>query len=364
MYVVSPAFLTALRSPSMTMVVRVTTTDGVTLSISDGQVSMDSRRNITRTASLDLIATSTLSLAQVYAKVMTAGVEVLIERGLVLADGSTEYVSLGLFSTDEASIDLSTRGVIRWSGSDRSKKVQRARLTDPYTIPAGTTLATAGTALIISRFPLATVDFSNVTETLASQLVFEAGESSDPWDQARRMFADHGYDLNFSGTGTARAVPIPDPTTSISAFDFGSGDTNLVTGAEASGSFEDVYNGVIATGEGTNVTTPVRAEVWDDNPSSPTYYLGGYGRVPYFYSSPLLTTVAMCQTAATTLLAKLKGRAEQLSWPAIVNPALEPLDVVSVNVQGVTYTLVIDQLTIPLRPADAMSAIARQTVVN
>jgi len=437
MYAVSTAFLTALRSPSQTVRVSVTASDGTVLSVQDGSVSMDSRRGITRTASLELSATPTLSTAQVFALVMTPGLEITIRRGLKLADGSTEYVPLGVFSTDSATINRATGGTVSWSGSDRSKKISRAKFTDPFqlagpitaavstvtgsgtvvtyttsaahgfsvgqyvtitgvtptaynltnaviaTVPTSTTftvantatgtytsggsavasipLAVAGNAILQSRWSLVATNFSNVTDSLTAQVVYEAGDSSDPWASARKLFSDYGYDLNFDGNGTARAVPVPDPATASAVFDFGVGATNLVVGAESSGSFDAVYNGVIATGEGTGITTPTRGEVWDTNPVSPTYYLGNYGKVPLFYSSPLLTTTAIAQTAATTLLSKLKGRAYGLSWTVVTNPALEPLDVITMNVKGTQYTAVIDSLTIPLKASDALTANARQT---
>jgi hypothetical protein len=59
------------------------------------------------------------------------------------------------------------------------------------------------------------------------------------------------------------------------------------------------------------------------------------------------------------MLAKLKGRVDGLSWSTVVNPALEPLDVIQMNVGGTTYKAVIDQLTIPLKATDAMTATAR-----
>jgi hypothetical protein len=368
---------------------------------------------------------------------MTPGLEITIRRGLKLADGSTEYVPLGVFSTDSATINRATGGTVSWSGSDRSKKISRAKFTDPFqlagpitaavstvtgsgtvvtyttsaahgfsvgqyvtitgvtptaynltnaviaTVPTSTTftvantatgtytsggsavasipLAVAGNAILQSRWSLVATNFSNVTDSLTAQVVYEAGDSSDPWASARKLFSDYGYDLNFDGNGTARAVPVPDPATASAVFDFGVGATNLVVGAESSGSFDAVYNGVIATGEGTGITTPTRGEVWDTNPVSPTYYLGNYGKVPLFYSSPLLTTTAIAQTAATTLLSKLKGRAYGLSWTVVTNPALEPLDVITMNVKGTQYTAVIDSLTIPLKASDALTANARQT---
>lgn len=357
MYSISSNFISTLRSPSMQAVALVQASNGTTLTVSSGSVSLDSRRNITRTCELELLPDDTYTLNALYDLVMTPSVELSVYRGLMV-NGSPEYVPLGVFSTDTARTSTDS---ISWSGSDRSKKIQRARLTDTYAIASGTLLANAATALLQSRWSQVETDFSNISETINAPITYEAGESSDPWAQLRSLFAEYGYDLHFNGAGVAVATVIPDPATVAAAFDFGTGETNLVLDGEISGTFEGVYNGVVVTGEGSNVDTPVQAVVWDTDPSSPTYYLSGFGLAPKFYSSPLLTTVDMCTTAANTILSKGKGRSEQLSVASVVNPSLEPLDVVTAVLNDNIVRFVIDQITIPLRASDGMSLTARQT---
>lgn len=357
MYAVSNDFLALLNAPSMTAVTLVVASDGTTLWVDGGSVQMDSRRNIGRTCDLTLVETDTLDLDALYDLVMTPTLEITVYRGLEV-NGINEYVPLGVFSTDNA---RQLRDRIEWNGSDRAKKISRARFIDAYQITSGSTLAAAGADLLTSRWSFTPTDFSNVTETIQAQIVYEAGESSDPWAQARQLFEDHGYDLNFDGRGTARAQVVPDPATVSAVFDCGTGETNLLIDGETVGSFEQTFNGVIATGEGSNIDTPVRAEVWDTDPSSPTYYLSGFGLVPKFYSSPLLTTTEACTKAATTLLAKSKGRLEQFSVSGVVNPALEPLDVISATLYGSSSRYVIDRITVPLRVTEPMQIVARET---
>lgn len=366
MYPVSDAFLEALRSPSMRLSTRVIAVDQngneTELRADTGSVTMDAGRAIIRTCTLTLTATSDLTLEQVFALVMTPGIELRVERGLLVA-GIPERVSLGVFSTDSASFSRRVTGTISWSGSDRSKKIARARFISPYQIAAGTSLATAVTQLLQSRWQFTQTSFGNVTATINAGIVWEAGASSDPWKEARALMADYGFDLNFDGEGIARAQPVPDPSTTPAVFDYGAGETNLVLDANVSGTLERTYNGVIASGEGTDVPTPVRAVIWDDDPNSPTYYLSGFGQAPYFYSSPQLTTVGQCQLAAATILARVKGRAQGLTWSSVVNPALEPLDVVTATLRGSTSRVVIDQLTIPLKADQEAGAQARETVI-
>lgn len=363
MYPVSEGFLAALRAPTMKVVSRVTASTGDVLSIDDGFVTMDATRAIQRTATLALGASDSLTTKEVYDLIMTPDVELTIQRGLAF-DGITELVPLGVFSTDSATFDPRLSSTVTWSGADRSKKVARARFVSPYSIAGGNPLALAGSTLIRSRLPIAEVDFGSVSETIGASVLYDAGPDSDPWKEARALFSDYGYDLHFNGLGICVATAVDDPTLDAAVFSFGAGETNLITDATVDGNLEKTYNGVLVTGEGTELVEPVQALVWDDDPESPTYYLSGFGQRPYFYTSSLLTTVAQCTTAARKILATKRGAAQQVGWASIVNPALEPLDVVEATLAGRSSRMVIDKLTIPLRAKSAASATARETVVT
>ena len=360
MFPVSAAFLAALRQPTMQSVVTITTSTGLLLSIQNGSVDMDTTRNIGRTAQLELIPSPTMSADQIYALVMSPNLELTVRRGLMIA-GVPELVPLGVFSTDTATKPRANANAVTWAGSDRGKKISAARFTDAYSIASGTTLASAGAALLSSRWAPCPFDFSNVLETIQAPIVWDAGADSDPWDLVRKMFADFGYDLHFDGLGICRAEPVPDPATIAANFDFGVAQTNLITEGNTEGSLTETYNGVICTGEGANIDPPVQGVAWDTDPASPTYYLGGFGMRPYFMSSPILTTAAACLKAAQTTLARVKGSKEQLSFCAVVNPALEPLDLVTSTVAGDFQRLILDKLNIPLKAADSMKATARAT---
>lgn len=360
MYPVTAEFLTALREPSIRAAVSITASNGATLLAVSGRVEMDARRSITRTCELELIPTDDYDVDALFALVMTPSLEITVSRGIVVGN-RTEFVPLGVFSTDQAS---KTDETVTWAGSDRSKKIARARFIDTYQIAKDTTLAAAGTALLQSRWSFTPVDFTGVDGVLGATVNFDAGPESDPWQQARDLFAEFGYELSFDGRGVARAVPVPDPATVPSVFDLGSGEDNLVLTGETDGNFEGTYNGVVASGEGTEIETPVRAVVWDDDPTSPTYFQGGFGLVPRFYSSPLLTTVEQCEKAAATILSKAKGRQQGLAVSSIVNPALEPFDVVTANVYDTPVRFVIDKVSVPLRASEAMTIEARETSVR
>jgi len=74
---------------------------------------------------------------------------------------------------------------------------------------------------------------------------------------------------------------------------------------------QTTYNYVIVYGESVDNAVPVQAVAFDNDPNSPTYYLGPYGssRPP---SSPADHHHAQAQQAANALLLAVKGASENV----------------------------------------------------
>lgn len=334
-----------------------------TLSPLDGSVTADARRGVMRDASLDLAPTDALGLEEQYELLTTPGVELAIWRGLIDDDGAEQLAALGRFVADEPMLVRGSSGLaLSVSLSDVSVRIARARWSEPWVVEAGTPLADALNELLTDRYPgvLTRIDAESCPETVGVKVVTEPGEASDPWEDAGSIAAAYGYALyaDVEGYASVRQVPLPTPGAAV--FTFARGLTATATGCEHSVLIGELENGVVASAEGSDVETPLRGEAWDDDPASPTYYLGPFGRVPRFYSSPLLTTVEQCEQAAATMLAGLLGRSEQLSWLAAVNPWLQPYDVIgSERSDGEIDYHVLDEVTVPLAPSGEMTATAR-----
>lgn len=334
------------------------------LSLAGGSVTADGRRAVMRDASLEFAPSGGLSLEEAYDLLVTPGLELAVRRGFALADGTRLMADLGRFVPDEPQWRRGAAGEsLQTTATDIAVKVQRARWSDPYVIAAGTSLASALAELLLDRYPPArhalTADL--VPETLGAQVVTEAGEGSDPWQDACRLAGSFGYALYPDPAGTVVAKAVQAPTAGAPAFVFARGSTAIVTEHTRSSPLARTYNGVIATGEGTGTDAPVRGEAWDENPASPTYRHGPFGQVPCFYSSPLLTTVDQCEQAAAKILATCLGRVEQLSWSAAAHPGLQPFDTVRVEqADGSMRAYVLDCVTIPLGVGETMTAVARE----
>ena len=333
MYPVSSAFLAACRSAYQVVEITAQLGDGTALRPDGGSVELDDTRATARTATVVFRPGGSLSTAAaVWDRLAVPGVEVLLRRGVITATG-TETVPLGVFTTSSLRRTSSGTGV-EWTGVDRSDTISANRWLDPYRIAKGTPLATALRDLLSNRWPACRTNLGNVTGTIGAPLVLDAGADSDPWADAQRIAGDHGYRLAFDGGGvvTARTVAAA-PSAGAAVFDWGGDGTNpaLVETVTTEADLGGGYNGVIASGEGSDLAAPVRGIVWDSNPKSPTYYLGPAGRRPYFYSSPLLTTTAQCELAAATMLPTVLRRSSSVTLEGVPMPAIEPGDVVTVE---------------------------------
>lgn len=355
----SEEFRRAVRSPSQRVVSRAAVMlDGVELAdmlIESGSVSCDARRAVLRSVELTVAPDD-----RVWEMLKTFGAEIQVWRGLKLAN-TEELVSLGVFVVD-SDILRNSKGVITVSGGDRSRRIARNRLVDPYQIAAGVDVGTALATFAANRYPGVQVGFTTLGRVSSASVVFQGGSESDPWKDAKEYAAAHGYDLYFDGGGVLQMRPTPDPATTPASATYYPGEMSLVLTHSEMAAMGDVYNGVVASGEGSGVADAVKAEAWDDDPLSPTYRFGPLGQIPFFYSSPLLTTYADCLNAARTRLASLRGRAEGISWSLIVDPTRQAQDVIEFR-DAVTKRYVLDEVRIPLRVSDSMTASARETRV-
>lgn len=293
------------------------------------------------------------------------GNELRIYRGIKFPDGSTELVPLGVFVITRTEVnDDGNQLTIKVSGDDRSVRISRARWTKPYEIASGTNLATAIQNILEDRWADVTCIFDPTSAT-TSKTILGLDTDNDPWQDAVRIAESAGLDLFFDGDGIARLRNLPDVTTGAINETYDEGTEGVTLSVTKSISSESTYNGVIVTGEGSDVTTAVRAEAWDDNPNSPTYRYGKFGEVPAFYSSSMITTVAQAQETATNLLNKYLGADEGIQFGMVVNPAHDTGDLIRLQMAAtkIDKVLLIDQLTIPLSPTDTMSAIARTTQI-
>jgi hypothetical protein len=365
MYPVSEAFRNAIVGCDQLAVVKVSVTldDSALgeLTIVSGQVDCDG----TRDGALRSLSLTAAPHPDAFAWLTTMGSEIVVSRGLVLADGTQELVPMGVFLLD-ADLDEAEDGTIVFSAADRSQRISRTRWTDPYTIQRGTSVGDAIAQVLSTCWPDCPLGetLATIGKTTGAKLTYLDGADSDPWKDARALAASSGHDLHFDADGVVQVRDAPDPAVDpVCAYYYAA--ESIIVGQSRKAVISQMYNGVIATAEGSDVATPKRGEAWDEDPASPTYCYGPMGRVPLFYSSPLLNSQDDVDSAAETMLARVKRPLEQIVFRLVPNPAHEAFDVVEfVDLAGAARRYMIDVVSTPLDVSGPMTATMRETDVD
>ena len=333
------------------------------INISEGTVQVDARSAVRRTCEITLITdreTTNLVPDNDFDLLTPFGNELRLYRGVQYSNGTEEYVPLGVFVIIEVAISDTNDGVkIQLKGEDRSIRISRAKFTAPYQMVAGT-LESSLTALLQNRYPDVETAFPT-TNVSITNIVLGTEQDNDPWKDAVEIAELVGFDLYFDQNGVARMNQFPTLDGSVVVATFVEGDGTTVTSLNRTISTKSTYNGVIYTIEGTEVATPIRVEVWDEDPASPTYRFGVFGEVPVFIETSLVATQAEAISAAISLLNIYVGSQEVINWESLVDPTLDAQDVVYVKSNGskVDRLVIIDSIDIPLTPQGSMSANAR-----
>lgn len=373
MYPVSTAFLAAVRqSHTIARRLDVCSVDGSvlqTIQATGGDVTVDRRRTGRRECSFtipDITGTLTPAVGSDLLSPL-AGHELRPYGGVTYPDGTTELVPLGVFPIRRAPSSTSNgASIIAVAGKDRSSTVARNRWTSPLTIPSGTALEEAIAQILTDRAPAFPQNLPATGYSLAKDYTFGLEPDSDPWADAQQIATDAGWELFYDVTGTATMAQPLDPTTAVPIIAYADDAASVTESAGKDWDTEKAFNGYIVIGENSG-GAPVRAEVWDDDPQSPTYYLGDYGPYPDFIVSSKISTADQALAAGQAALAKLRGVAQTVTWNQIVNPAHDVDDAIAFSHSDLriaaSTTVLLDSLTIPWLPSQTMSAEARSRQV-
>lgn len=314
------------------------------------------------------------------------GTELRLYQGLRYG---TQYLSeelaLGPYRIGRPSLAYDGTSVsLQVEGYDRSRTVSRARFTDTYVIKRGADYGVAIHDLVHSRVPWldydADFDFMDTRTILEDDgsyqwftpgITFDAQD--DPWEKATEMAASIGAELFFRPDPTAPSGAKcvlrlePEVTHEEPVFRYTDQEDCILTGITRDLDDESAYNGVIVVAEDTDLPRPLRAEAWDTNPASPTYYdpdyphLSTFGAVPYFMTTRYATKQSQVDRAAKGNLEKRVGILENVQFTSIANFAHESGDVIQIERPeiNVTGVFVLDVFSHTLGPECTASGATR-----
>ncbi|MFF1684578.1 DUF5047 domain-containing protein [Streptomyces sp. NPDC058254] len=320
-------------------------TDGSVIDIdhTGGSVSVDRSQSIRRSctvtcADIALIPRTPTDQLAVY------GARLRIARGVEYGDGTSELVPLGVFRLDSVDGDV-TDGPVNLQGKAIECIVADDKLTTPYT--ASGTVVGAIKALIQRSIPDADV-LSLITDAPIGSRAFDV--EADPWAGAQEIAAAAGAEVFTNADGVFVIAALPDLLTAAPVWAVEAVEGGVYVSGNRAMTSDAVNNGVLARGENTSDNAPpVSYLATDDDPGSPTYWGGPYGRRPMFYSSSTLITTDACAQAAKLQLAKAKAPNASGDFSSLPNPALEPGDVLRVaHPDGVRELHQVASFSVPL----------------
>lgn len=286
------------------------------------------------------------------------GHEVFVRRGVDIGP-EILWTPLGYYRIQAPEQDDAPDGAIRIMGLDRMAGIVDGRLLEPREYDADQTVSAVVADLVTEIYPEAVIAFdSGGSDPLGRQVIAEESRYEALWDIVTSL----GKIVYWDGTGILRIETAPEEDEPV--WEVAAGADGVLLTASRRLTREGIYNAVVAEGEGTDAANPVRAVAFDSGPNSPTRFGGPFGRVPRFYSSPLLTTITEASAAAQSLLRRSLGAPYSVDFGAVVNPTLRPYDPVRITLRdGTREVHVMERVRIPLRAEVHMTGATREKTV-
>ncbi len=349
MYPVSERFLAAL-AESHTPVVEVLLfrTDGSVeaLDITGGSVTVDRKAAVRRACTVNLDDPSLIPRTEAD-KISVYGARLRISCGIQYQDGAREMVPVGMFRVDNVAGDVDV-GPAVITGRGLEVVVADDRFSAPYRATGNAVAAI--TTLIQRSIPGAAVVSTGVVDAAIGARTWDTG--ADPWAAVTEIAQVLGAEVYADPDGVFVLEELPDVLTATPVWTVRTGEGGAYIAADRGMSSAGVYNGVIARGDNVEAgIAPVSALVVDSDPGSPTYWDGPFGHRldPTMVSSPMLTTVVQCTSAATLRLRAARAANATADLSALPNPALAPGDVLRVVYEDETAELhQVSSFTVPL----------------
>lgn len=297
------------------------------------------------------------------------GNEIFVERGLDFGNGVREFVGLGYFRIDTPEQADVPDGAISITAPDRMAGIIDATFLAPRQFLATMSRGDLVSTLITEVYPDAVITWDDgaVRDAPVGRTTIVEEDRAGCLMDLVTSLGKIGY---WRYDGVFRIESPPD-ITGTPSWTINAGEQGVMVGMSRSLTRQGAKNAWVVTGEAGDTAPPARGVAIDNNPLSPTYYYGRFGPVPGRFSSPFITSNSQAVTAAVSLLRKNLGLPYQVDLTNIVNPGVEPYDVVSVaypesgrNRSLRTEIHVLDETTVPLSVDVAQQLKTREQLVQ
>jgi len=278
-------------------------------------------------------------------------------RGIQYGDGSV--ASFPVFYGRIETVQMTRDGQVGVSANDLAADVVDAQFENPQSSVPTNTISTEFRRLVQGALPDAVFGTSDLTGVKIAPLTWQS-DRAQALDDMSATVAMTWYPLA-DGSFVQRLVPWTNPgqVAQVNLADgtgAAPGVNNAVTDWTITVSRTGVYNSVVFASERQDGSTPVYAVVRDLDASSPTYYLGNFGRKPLLVQNQAALSQSQCLAAARSTLKQATAITQVWDPVSIVPDAsLELGDLIGLRAEGAADTQVIVGFTLPLRETASMS---------
>lgn len=227
--------------------------------------------------------------------------------------GYTERLSRGVFRVD----DITRDEFGGWSAdcSGKESYVIDDRFLTPRTPPRGESTTGQIAALIQESLPGQRVILRN---TYNKPVQATAPWQRERWDAIDRLADSINAEVYADSNGDFVITDVPLISASAPVMTLTEGADGVLVNRKVKKTRDRMYNVSVASGQSSDpAVPPVYGVAYDDDPDSPTWYRGPFGRVPRFYSSQFLTTEAQCIATAQSFLEDAKAQNNTLTFETI-----------------------------------------------
>lgn len=280
-----------------------------------------------------------------------------VYRGITYGDGSV--VSFPVFFGRIESIAMNRAGTVTLTANDLAADVVDAVFETPQSSIPANTISTEWRRLITGALSDATFGTCDLTATKIASVAWQS-DRAQACDDMSATVAMTWYPLA-DGSFVQRLTPWTKPgqTAQLTLAD----GTNAAPGTQQqisdwtiTVSRTGVYNSVVFTSERQDGSAPVFGISRDVDPTSPTYFLGDFGKKPLLVQNQVALTQSQCLAAAQSLLKSAKAITQVWDPVSIIPDAsLELGDLVNAKAEGAVSAQVITGFTLPLRETGDMS---------
>lgn len=379
MLAASEKFASHLRSPH-TVLHRVGVwlpVDGVYefrgyVGVVDGSLTIDGTRQVRRQGGMRLAslestlgvrATAAAARADIAALTSEAA-RLVVEWGIRFPDLTEEWVAVATLRVEETTLDSVNGVLVVSSALDLGALVTDAAIIVPFVPWTGVAwmpMLDAIRALVDDAYPDGQAPEWNVDPRVDAVLLVPEGTVlvGDRWTAIQNFASALNVDVFCDHAGVWQVRPVEQGRDVVWLVSHGA--DGVLVGEVSTFTRRDTFNGV-----GVRWESPDGGEglvfVTDDDPASPTYWQGPFGKKPRpEETNQTITTQEQATARAVTLLAASRGRTRGIALTALHMPLLEPGDVVGVLLpNGTAERHVIDAITLPLGPSGTMTMQTRQ----